>query len=223
MHPIPEECRATRPPSEEPIVEHDRGVGPNPEVCDHDRRLGHDLVKLRTDKSAALEAAETELEGDPVESYTWRMEATRTTRASWKNSPLPTARTRLQLERSFTSEEHRRLTMGLLPQEMEDKWFIFFEDGWLYLHRSWTGICIYAVHLRVEGDGSTIEEAWVNREPSEYKSTDDAYDTRLLGFLIDRLLLGRNVPFPALTDTPKERASLLRHNIVGHARANDEK
>jgi hypothetical protein len=152
------------------------------------------------------------------------MEATRATRASWKNTPLPTKRARLQLERSFSPEEQRRLALGLVPEEMEDKWFIFLEDGWLYFHRSWTGKCLYTVRLRADGEGGAIEEAWVNREPEEYKATDDAYDARLLGYIIDRLLLGRSVPFPFRSDAPEGEAAMARrHNVVGYARSNDEK
>jgi len=33
--------------------------------------------------------------------------------------------------------------MGLVPEEIEDKWFIYWEDDTLFFHRSWTGNCIY--------------------------------------------------------------------------------
>jgi hypothetical protein len=158
------------------------------------------------------------------------MEVNRATRTWWKYiplRPLPAARARLKLTRSFSPEEHRRLALGLVPKGMEDKWLIFLEDGWLYFHRSWTGKCVYTVRLRAEGaegEGSAIEEAWVNRDPEEYKRTDDAYDARLLGFLMDRLLLDRDVPFPLPAEAPEEDASLaLGQNIARHARANDEK
>src|SRR5262245_51883456 len=131
------------------------------------------------------------------------MEATRATRTWLKYiplRPLPAARARLGLTRSFSPEEHRRLEMGLIPKGMDDKWLIFLEDGWLYFHRSWTGKCIYAARLQGDGEGSAIEEAWVNRDPSEYTRTDDVYDAQLLSFLIDRLLLERDVPFPSLAD-----------------------
>jgi len=36
---------------------------------------------------------------------------------------------------------------------MEDKWFIFLEDDWLYLHRSWTGTCVYKVQHHISGSG----------------------------------------------------------------------
>jgi hypothetical protein len=145
------------------------------------------------------------------------------TRSSWQIRPLPEERATLPFERRFTKDEHARLVLGLVPAQMEDKWFIFFEEGWLYLHRSATGACIYGVHLALDGDESVVKEAWVSRKPDEYTRTDDAYDERLLAFLVDRLLLGLRRPFPLPEAIPGgERASLYRHHVVGNARANDE-
>jgi hypothetical protein len=113
--------------------------------------------------------------------------------------------------------------MGLLPVQMEDKWFIYYEEDWLYLHRSWTGACIYGVHLAPDGEGSSVAAAWASRATEEYTRSDDAYDARLLAFLVDRLLLRLDVPFP-VPDAIEggDRASLYRHHVVGHARATDE-
>jgi hypothetical protein len=143
-------------------------------------------------------------------------------RASWKNLPLPDARTRIPYARSFDGDEHARVTRGLVPREMEDKWFIFHEAPWLFFHRSWTGIGIYAVRLRAEGQGSAVEEAWVNRDPEQYRATDDAHDAAILSFLVEALLLGRDVPFPVRAEVPPGKASLLKHHMVGHGRRNDE-
>ncbi|HSQ64304.1 MAG TPA: hypothetical protein VLM85_13850 [Polyangiaceae bacterium] len=144
------------------------------------------------------------------------------TRDSWETKPLPEERARIGYERSFDAAEHARLARGVVPEEMEDKWFVFYEAPWLWFHRSWTGIAIYGVRLRPEGEGSVVEEAWVNRDPAQYRETDDAHDIALLSFLVERLLLGRDVPFPIRGDVPAEKASLLLHHVVGHARSNDE-
>jgi hypothetical protein len=145
------------------------------------------------------------------------------TSASWQIKPLPDKRAPLSYTRRFTAEEHARLVLGLVPLNMEDKWFIYFEDGLLRLHRSWTGACIYGVRLVMEGDESVASEAWVSRATGEYTRTDDAYDGRLLSFLVERLLLRRDVAFP-VPDAIEggDRASLYRHHVVGNARASDE-
>jgi hypothetical protein len=144
------------------------------------------------------------------------------TRESWKTKPLPVARVALSYARIFDQREHDRLRRGLVPEQMEDKWFIFLEGSWLSFHRSWTGTCIYAVKLREESEGWAVEEAWANRAPEEYRETDDAYDAKLLAFLVDRLLLGLSPAFPLREHVDPSKASRVIHNVVGHGRSNDE-
>lgn len=123
-------------------------------------------------------------------------DAMRATSASRKTEPLPANRARLKLDRSFSRAEWAALQLGFIPQEMEDKWFIYEAGGWLYFHRSWTGFCIYWVQFREAPNGGEIAEAWVSREKEQYKQTNDDYDARLLSWLIDVLLLKRPAPYP---------------------------
>ncbi len=136
--------------------------------------------------------------------------------------PMPEKRARIPYERTFDAKEHERLVHGLVPEQMEDKWLIFYEAPWLWFHRSWTGIAIYGVKLRPEGEGSVVEEAVVNRSPEEYRETDDAHDAAILGFLVERLLLGRDVAFPVRASFPAEKRELLIHHVVGYGRSNDD-
>jgi hypothetical protein len=119
------------------------------------------------------------------------MSENRANRDSWQTRPLPERRAQVPFKRAFSAEEYERVQAGFLPREMEDKWFIFLEGDWLYFHRSWTGICIYAVRLLPIDDGHRVSEAWANRDPAEYRVTDDAYDVDLLRFLVDSVLLGK--------------------------------
>ena len=137
---------------------------------------------------------------------------------------MPEARVRLELARSFTSDEYARLERGLIPQEMEDKWFIYLEDDWLNFHRSWTGFCIYRVRLRQEQDTYTVTEVWVNRDYEQYQGRNARVDKKTLTFLIERLLLGRDVPFPSGFgyDRGLGAKSARTHSLFGSARANDE-
>jgi hypothetical protein len=144
------------------------------------------------------------------------------TRDAWKIEPMPEARAAIAYTRVFDAAEHARVIRGIVPEEMEDKWFVFYAAPWLWFHRSWTGFAIYAVKLDVTDAGSTVEEAWVNRAPQQYRETDDADDAAVLSFLVDRLLLGRDVRFPTRPSVEPDKAPLLVHHLVGHARSNDE-
>ena len=97
---------------------------------------------------------------------------------------------------------------------MEDKWFIYWQED-AFFHRSWTGFCIYVVHVAAEGDLWRLMQADVNRDPRQYQETDHDRDARLIASLIDVLLLHRHVAFPH-AGSPRESA-LARWGIVGRA------
>jgi len=67
---------------------------------------------------------------------------------------------------------------------MDDKWFTFFEEPYLYLHRSWTGHCIYHVRFERRGDAWYVIEALANRDADQYRESDDQRDTTFLEFLL---------------------------------------
>ena len=145
------------------------------------------------------------------------------TRQSWSNlQPLPVQRSTLSLQREFTESEYERLCDGLIPDRMEDKWFIFLEDNILYAHRSWTGYCIYQLSLTRENSTYAISRASVNRDPSQYTWVDDRYDEKLLMFLIDHLLLGKRSPLSMAANVPVGIATELQfQHVVGAGRSTE--
>ena len=118
------------------------------------------------------------------------------TRTSWKIHPCPTERVGLKLAAAYSEAEFEQIKAGLIPLEMEDKWFMFFESPWLYMHRSWTGFCVYGVRFGPSPEGAAIVESWVSRNAEEYRGADIEHEERLLKFLIDALLLKKTVAFP---------------------------
>ena len=81
---------------------------------------------------------------------------------------------------------------------MEDKWFIYYSDSCLHFHRSWTGFTVYIVRFNEEEDKATAVDFTANRDPDQYKETNDEKDKAMLSFLIDTFLLNKFVPFPDL-------------------------
>ena len=107
------------------------------------------------------------------------------TRDCWKTTPLSHARAEITLDRSYTLAEFDRIMQGFVPQEMEHKWFIYYEDPWLYLHRSWTGFCIYQVRFERAGETWRVAEVLVTRDADQYGGDDDMSDGLLLAVLLD--------------------------------------
>lgn len=107
---------------------------------------------------------------------------------------------------------------GLVPREMEDKWFICVHDGWLLFHRSWTGACIYGLRLDGSPAGVRVVDSWVNRDPNQYKGTDIEYDRKLLRFLIDAFLLHRTgCVFPMPASAAQAPPGVFQHVLAGRA------
>ena len=136
---------------------------------------------------------------------------------TWKAEPLPANRARLKLERSFDASEWEAIQLGSIPEEMEDKWFIYEEGGWLNFHRSSTGICIFRVCLQQTPTGVEVAEVWVNRNKEQYTCVDDDYDAGLVSWLIDVLLLKRPAAFPTPAGRRHGAAAAMEFGRESHA------
>ncbi len=137
----------------------------------------------------------------------------------WKTEALPEKRTTIRLDRTFTPEEMEGIRRGLIPEEMEDKWFIYWKDDHLFFHRSWTGICIYIVRCVTDGENFRMVEAEVNRDPRQYTETNDARDVETIMFLVDLLLL-RRPPIPPGDSAVGPKQALRTWSQVGRAMFN---
>ncbi len=107
------------------------------------------------------------------------------TRTDWNITPLPALRASIMFDRTYTAEEFEQLRQGNVPEEMEDKWFAFYEAPWFYLHRSWTGFGIYQARFEPSDGGFRIVEVLVNRDPDQYTNEDTPADGLLLAALLD--------------------------------------
>lgn len=94
------------------------------------------------------------------------------TKHSWINTPMPLKRESLKMALSLSFLEFERIKVGFIPQRMEDRWFIFFEEGWLYFHRSWTGFCNYQLRFEPKEHGFLLVESWINRDENQFRGGD---------------------------------------------------
>jgi len=125
-------------------------------------------------------------------------------------------------EHEFSLEDYRKIQYGLIPEVMEDKWFIYFEDNNLYCHRSWTGFCVYIVEFEVSEKSSQIKKISINRDKAQYSETDDNWDCHFVVYLINLLLLNKSYPYPVKEGTSSGIASLQQWSQVGRAMLKDE-
>ncbi len=133
-----------------------------------------------------------------------------------RTKELPHKNKTLNYSREFSEEEYTKISKGVIPLEMEDKWFIHLDDGTLNIYRSWTGHCIYSVQFEKQGSKYLPNNTRVNRERDQYINTDDKYDLELLDFIISNFLLGEAKPFPK-KNIKEKVAGVFQHHISGTA------
>lgn len=105
-------------------------------------------------------------------------------RSDWKTMPMPEQKEHFTLEKILTAEDILLIQEGHKPQEMEDKWFMFAEKEKLYIHRSWTGFCIYIIDVNTTGKLEVI----VNRDSGQYQETMIEKDRIQVNILLNILL-----------------------------------
>lgn len=101
-------------------------------------------------------------------------------RGDWKTTEMPEKNTTIELNVGFTEEDMKRIKRGVIPEQMEDKWFKYYEESEnkYYIHRSWTGNLIYVVTFEKDEDGYVAVDVVVNRDPSQYRNENDESDRR---------------------------------------------
>ena len=102
---------------------------------------------------------------------------------------MPREKELIPLDGYYSELDVERMMKGIIPKDMDDKWFIYYRDGWLYFHRSWTGFCIFQVKLSNSKSGKQITEAWVNRDKTQYDSDGIEEDAFMLSQAIQCLIL----------------------------------
>lgn len=134
---------------------------------------------------------------------------------SWKCVPF-TQGVPITFSAEFSSDELSLLEAGLVPKQMEDKWFVYFETPHLYFHRSWTGKPVYRVTLKSASNGTVVvsEALWAT-EFADAGNADPNYQPRLLDFLISNLLLKQSKPFPIPAEFKESTVGVFQHHISG--------
>lgn len=134
--------------------------------------------------------------------------------ASWKHEPFTEGRP-LAFSGEFNRTELSLLKKGIIPEQMEDKWFVYYDDPYLFFHRSWTGKPVYRVELKTNQNKVIVSEALWAVEFAAADNADPTYQSRLLDFLISNLLLKKNKPFPCPAEVKETTQGAFQHHTSG--------
>lgn len=102
------------------------------------------------------------------------------TKSDWGNlKPMSSLCEEFDVDWCFEPNIFRSFCIGSIPQEMEDKWFIYQEGNGIHFHRSWTGLQVWKCYFRPLDSGNQwqIYKVIACRDPNQYKM--DKYDMEL--------------------------------------------
>lgn len=131
--------------------------------------------------------------------------------------PMPDRVARFALDLTLDPFDSWLAARGVVPAEMEDKWFVTYEAGRLLFRRSWTGNLIWDVATDWRGDSLHLGEAVANRDPGQYGETDDGHDRRMLLYVIGAVLLNVPAAFPAKGDAAPGENAIKAWSVAGKA------
>jgi len=130
------------------------------------------------------------------------------TKSDWNNlRPMAHEHERISLDLAFTAQQMRNLRLGFIPVDQGQKWFLYFEDDTLHIHRSWTGYKMFEVVFEANGDAARARFARVNLDPEVYIGTLDEARETLLDLLQYYATDEAHEPYePSLVTAMKEAA-----------------
>jgi hypothetical protein len=101
-----------------------------------------------------------------------------------------------------------------IAQQMEDKWDIYFFDGYLYFARSWTGDLIFRAKANFSDRGMIISSIDAK---SQAVGGDHSLAIRQVDFLIKSHLLKQEAPHPIPANLPEDpqRIALYSFQLFG--------
>lgn len=103
----------------------------------------------------------------------------RARRSSWHNVPMAEARERVPFEQSYSVAAYRAIQQGFIPDELEDPWFMFAEEEWLYIHaNNGVGQCLYRLRFVRRDERWHVADAWASREESAPLPAENGFVAR---------------------------------------------
>ena len=102
---------------------------------------------------------------------------------SWKCIPF-TKTKKIPCSIFITREEFEILSMGHIPEVMEDHWFMYCDNESINYFRSWTGIQIFKGYYKIENDLCCIGVLEINDNKEEYNEEDIVKSLKLFNDLI---------------------------------------
>ena len=114
----------------------------------------------------------------------------RAIKSDWQIQEMPDEQSEFAINLPITDDEFETLAWGHIPQAMEDHWFMYFDGEALCFHRSYSGLCIFRVHVKRadDGEGYVLYQVTANRAKDQVGGGNDERDAVLVAILIGQAL-----------------------------------
>ena len=101
-------------------------------------------------------------------------------------------RIEVDVDRQFTKQEFEKIKLGIRSDDMDQRWNILYEDNGLYMHRRWTGHCIFigTFENRPNGGGHLIRLT-INGDRNQYQRLDINDDIETMLTIVKSHLIQR--------------------------------
>lgn len=108
-----------------------------------------------------------------------------------------------------------RIRQGHMPEQMEDKWFMYFENNIIHYHRSWTGCNTFNAYCEERKDGYAITKIEVDME--DY-NTNPRRAPEALDYFLQALAwhCGVSMDYPVSISVQGEAVDELPQEEVSH-------
>ena len=108
--------------------------------------------------------------------------------SDWQRRNLDDPVEVFRVDWTYEAQDMERMRWGLVPQSMEDKWFVYAEENRLTFVRSWSGEFSFRALLGPGGIGEVSVSERFDATPEE--------SLRILRWVIDTFLVGLEVDGP---------------------------
>lgn len=177
----------------------DRDIG-KPELVVHDRTLRH--IDFPTQQADLPNPGNGRHHALNREGFQIRPAV----ETDFETSRMPTNTIQVSASMSLNAEQMRRVRFGLVPKEMDDRWFVFFEDPHLFISRSWQHKMFYCADFEESEDGGgELRKIVINADVGSTTKQGANHARKLVRFIImDLLVYGSNGPGDMNIIKPKE-------------------
>ena len=107
------------------------------------------------------------------------------TAKSWKTEPMQDRPLELPMDFALSDAQMAIISLGHIPEVMEDHWFMYCDEAWIRYYRSWSGLCVFEAGYEKSADGYRIVTLRMHAEDDRSERYAAKQKALFLALLLD--------------------------------------